>query len=108
MLYGHELEEAHVLSSSLLITTHTFRAYVAQELAAARHTLRCCRTQHRPPGQPHVRLYAGVLLVGAALYALIIAGCGGMGGGGGSLRGSALKQSSQAIGRGGRYNKYID
>jgi hypothetical protein len=57
-LYNHDLEEAHVLSSSLIITTHTFRAYVAQELSAARATLRCCKTEHRAPGRPHVRLYA--------------------------------------------------
>jgi hypothetical protein len=49
-LYSHDLEEAHVLSSSLIITTHTFRAYVAQELSAARITLQCCRTTHRAPG----------------------------------------------------------
>jgi hypothetical protein len=103
-LYNHDLDEAHSASSTILIAAHAFEARARDEVARARHGLRCCRAEHSRPGAARERrpgAFPVVAVVGAGAYlaaAYLRGGSGGRGRVGGALR--------DATGRGRGWMKY--
>ena len=103
-LYNHDLDEAHSASSTILIAAHAFEAKARDEVARARHGLRCCRAEHSRPGAARERrpgAFPVVAVVGAGAYlaaAYLRGGSGGRGRVGGALR--------DATGRGRGWMKY--
>ena len=104
-LYNHDLDEAHSMSSSILIAAHAFESRARDEVARARAGLRCCRAEHSRPGASRERGRPGAFpVVAVVLGGAYLAGAYLRGGSGGRSRvGGALRD---ATGRGRGWMKY--
>jgi len=102
-LYNHDLDEAHSMSSSILIAAHAFEQKARDEVSRARRSLRCCRAEHSRPGAGRGGhgAFPFVAVLGAGAYLAVVYLRGGSGGR--SRVGGALREST---GRGRSWLKY--
>ena len=102
-LYNHDLDEAHSMSSSILIAAHAFEQKARDEVSRARQSLRCCRAEHSRPGAGRGGhgAFPFVAVLGAGAYLAVVYLRGGSGGR--SRVGGALREST---GRGRSWLKY--